>query len=101
MKRTLLATTLFALASPVWAQTPPPANADPYANNAAAGTLKFPLAAPAGKDSGAAKTALPGGVNQGAITPGNWKFGPQNQLPSGAKLWNPAKAKLLAGEKVT
>ncbi len=30
-----------------------PATADPYANNPAAGTMKFPLAAPAGKDSGA------------------------------------------------
>ncbi|MCU1329735.1 MAG: hypothetical protein JWN34_5105 [Bryobacterales bacterium] len=98
MKRIVLAMTLTAVAS--FGQTPP-ASADPYANNAAAGTLKFPLAAPAGKDSGAAKTALPGGVNQGAITPGNWKFGPQNQPPAAAKLWNPVKAKLLAGEKVT
>ena len=32
-------------------QAPP--TADPYANNADAGTTKFPLAAPAGKDSGA------------------------------------------------
>ena len=29
------------------------AGADPYANNAAPGTLTFPLAAPAGKDSNA------------------------------------------------
>ena len=36
--------------------------ADPYANNEAAGTMKFPLAAPAGKDSGAIQTAA--GRNQ-------------------------------------
>ena len=30
-----------------------PASADPYANNPDAGKSKFPLAAPAGKDSGA------------------------------------------------
>ena len=31
--------------------TAPAPNADPYANSAAAGTTKFPLAAPAGMDS--------------------------------------------------
>ena len=37
-------------------QKPAPAPAaDPYANNAAPGTTQFPLAAPAGKDSGARK----------------------------------------------
>jgi len=45
-------------------QNTPAPNADPYANNPDAGKLQFPLAAPAGKDSGAMKTALPGGVNQ-------------------------------------
>ena len=56
-------------------QTPPP-TADPYANNADAGKLKFPLAAPAGKDSGAITKALPGGVNQGMVDPATWKYGP-------------------------
>ena len=46
------------------AQAPPPATADPYANNPDAGKLQFPLAAPAGKDSGAITKALPGGVNR-------------------------------------
>ncbi len=39
------------------AQTPQQSTADPYANNADAGKLSFPLAAPAGKDSGAKNTA--------------------------------------------
>jgi 2-keto-3-deoxy-L-rhamnonate aldolase RhmA len=89
---------LTAVAS--FAQTPP-ASADPYANNAAAGTLKFPLAAPAGKDSGAAKTAPPGSQNTGAVDPATWKYGPNNKVAAGSKLWNPVKAKLMAGEKVT
>ena len=38
--------------TPPSSQTPKP-NADPYANNPDAGKLRFPLAAPAGKDSGA------------------------------------------------
>ena len=37
-------------------QQPPP-TADPYANNANAGTLQFPLAAPAGRDSNARNVA--------------------------------------------
>ena len=45
-------------------QQPAP-NADPYANNAAPGTTQFPLAAPAGKDSGAIDHPLPGGVKSG------------------------------------
>ncbi|HKA02381.1 MAG TPA: hypothetical protein VKE70_37980, partial [Candidatus Solibacter sp.] len=62
------------------AQTPPP-NADPYANNPDAGRLQFPLAAPAGKDSGAITKALPGGVNQGMIDPATWKYGPAFDAP--------------------
>ena len=54
----------------------PPASADPYANNPDAGRLQFPLAAPAGKDTGAITKALPGGVNQGMIDPATWKYGP-------------------------
>ena len=49
------------------AQNAPPASADPYANNAAAGAMKFPLAAPAGKDSGAMNKALPGAVNTSGV----------------------------------
>src|SRR5579871_1078385 len=64
-------------------------SADPYANNPDAGTLKFPLAAPAGKDSGAITKALPGGVNQGVIDEKTWKYGHAFDAPPDAKIWNP------------
>ena len=78
-----------------------PASADPYANNPDAGKQKFPLAAPAGKDSGAKDKPLPGAVNTGAVDPATWKYGPQFRAPQGAKLWNPVKVKLQAGGRVT
>jgi len=78
-----------------------PATADPYANNADAGTLKFPLAAPAGKDSGAITTSLPGAVNQGAIDEKTWKYGHTFDAPANGKIWNPVKLKMMRGEKVT
>src|SRR3954447_9738875 len=61
-----------------WGQAPQPAQtprptADPYANNADAGKLRFPLAAPAGKDSGAMKTELPGAANTGPFDAAKWK----------------------------
>ena len=55
----------------------------------------------AGRNSDAINTALPGGVNQGTIAPGNWKYGPQSKAPADAKIWNPVKLKMMAGEKVT
>jgi len=77
-------------------------NADPYANNAAAGTMQFPLAAKAGQDSGAAKTALPGAQNTGAVAAKNWRYGPNNAGPAGGiPIWNPVMVKMKAGEKVT
>jgi 2-keto-3-deoxy-L-rhamnonate aldolase RhmA len=60
-----------------------------------------PLAAPAGKDSGAIQRGLPSGVNQGPFDPATWKYGPAFDPPPGAKIWNPVKAKMLAGQKVT
>jgi 2-keto-3-deoxy-L-rhamnonate aldolase RhmA len=57
-------------------QTQPPARADPYRNNPAAGTTQFPLAAPAGQDSNARMVAPPGAVNQGPFDPTTWKYGP-------------------------
>jgi 2-keto-3-deoxy-L-rhamnonate aldolase RhmA len=81
-------------------QAPAP-SVDPYANNAAAGTLAFPLAAPAGKDSGASKTAPAGAVNQGPFDPATWKYGPAFNPPAGTKVWNPVKLKMMAGTKVT
>src|SRR6266403_1858571 len=78
-----------------------PASADPYANNPDAGKLQFPLAAPAGTDSGAITKALPGGVNQGMIDPATWKYGPAFDPPPNSDIWNPVKLKMMRGEKVT
>jgi len=83
-------------------QTPPPAaTADPYANNADAGKTQFPLAAPAGKDSGAITKASPGAVNQGMLDPAKWKYGPAFDAPPDSKIWNPVMLKMMKGEKVT
>jgi 2-keto-3-deoxy-L-rhamnonate aldolase RhmA len=88
-----------AAAPPAAGQQPP--RADPYANNAAPGTLTFPLAAPAGKDSNARAVAPPGAVNAGPFDPATWKYGPAFDAPAGAKIWNPVKLKLNQGGKVT
>jgi 2-keto-3-deoxy-L-rhamnonate aldolase RhmA len=102
--------TLFAAlgiaASHALAQTPPPVQApkqtaDPYANNPDAGKLKFPLAAPAGKDSGAIRTALPGATNAGPFDAATWKYGPNFNSPVDSQIWNPVKLKLMQGGKVT
>ena len=85
---------------PAPASAPAP-NADPYANNAAAGTTTFPLAAPAGADSHARDTAPAGAVNQGPFNPASWKYGPAFTPPPAAKIWNPVKLKMLQGGKVT
>src|ERR1700721_1972895 len=82
------------------AQTPP-ATADPYANNADAGKLQFPLAAPAGKDSGAITKAPSGATNQGMLDPAKWKYGPAYDAPHTSKIWNPVMIKMMKGEKVT
>ncbi len=80
-------------------QAPKPV-ADPYANMEA-GKMKFPLAAPAGKDSGAFLTPPAGAVNTGKFSEAAWKFGPSYDVPGGAKIWNPVKLKMMNGEKVT
>jgi 2-keto-3-deoxy-L-rhamnonate aldolase RhmA len=98
MKYRLLAFGLFL--AQAYGQTPPP-GADPYANNPDAGKLQFPLAAPAGKDSGAITKALPGAVNQGAVDLATWKYGPAYNAPANSKIWNPVKLKMMKGEKVT
>jgi 2-keto-3-deoxy-L-rhamnonate aldolase RhmA len=82
-------------------QTKPPASADPYVNNAAAGTTTFPLAAPAGKDSNARMIAPAGAVNQGPFDHAAWKFGPAFNPPPGARIWNPMKLKMQQGSKLT
>jgi 2-keto-3-deoxy-L-rhamnonate aldolase RhmA len=99
-----VAATLAAQSQTASPQTPAPqapATADPYANNPNAGAGKFPLAAPAGKDSGAQTTPLPGSVNQGPFDPAKWKYGPAFDPPAGSKIWNPVKLKLQQGGKVT
>jgi len=60
----------------------------------------FPLAAPAGKDSGARAHALPGAVNTGPYNVKTWKFGHRTDPTPGAQLWNPAKIKMMSGAKV-
>jgi len=88
-----------------FAQAPPPAQ-PPGAGQQPAYAVASPpntspLSAPAGKDSGALRTALPNAVNQGPFDPATWKYGPAFNAPAGAKIWNPVKAKMLAGQKVS
>ncbi len=114
-RRFLTIAAVLALAASPYAQSPqarpaqpaqprpaqPAPTADPYATNPDAGKTQFPMAAPAGKDSGA-KTAAPNGAtNQGAFDPAKWQYGTSFNAPAGAKVWNPAKLKLLQGGKVT
>ena len=107
MNRLLLNSVRFAIIGTIafqaLGQTPPAPrpNADPYANNPDAGKLKFPLAAPAGKDSGAIKTAPPGAANVGPFNADAWKYGPNFNAPAGSKIWNPVKLKMMQGGKVT
>jgi len=102
MKKNLIAAAFAVVtgAAQLAAQVAAP-NADPYANNPDAGKLQFPLAAPAGKDTGAVSTPLPGGVNKGPVDPATWKYGPNYDAAPGTKIWNPVKLKLMRGEKVT
>ncbi len=98
-----------AFTATAYAQAAPAPSVDPYANTPPAAAAKpadaakpsFPLAAPAGKDSGALKTPLPGAVNRGPIDDATWKYGPQNQLAGAPIIWNPVKLKLMQGGKVT
>ena len=96
--------TVIALATGIaHAQAPPqsPGAGQQPAYAVASPPVTSPLSAPAGKDSGAIRTALPNGVNQGPFDPAKWKYGPAFNAPAGAKIWNPVKAKMLAGEKVS
>ena len=61
---------------------------------------QFPLAAPAGQDSGARQVAPPGAANQGPYFNSTWKYGNAFDTPAGAKIWNPAKIKLMQGGKL-
>jgi 2-keto-3-deoxy-L-rhamnonate aldolase RhmA len=89
----------------VQGQTPagqaPRSTADPYANNADAGKMQFPLAAPGGKDSGAITSPPANAVNKGMLDPTKWQYGHDFDAPPNAKIWNPVKLKMMRGEKVT
>jgi len=85
----------------VLAQQTPAPTADPYANNANPGSQAFPLAAPAGVDSGALTSALEGALNSGAFDASNWQYGEAFSAPADTSIWNPVKAKMLAGGMVT
>jgi hypothetical protein len=61
----------------------------------------FPLAAKAGQDSNAKNVAPPGATNQGPFDMEKWKYGTAWNPPAGAKIWNPVKLKMMAGQKVT
>ncbi|MFN8058848.1 MAG: aldolase/citrate lyase family protein [Vicinamibacterales bacterium] len=87
--------------APQTSSTPPAPNADPYVNNAAAGTMTFPLAAPAGVDSRARTAAPPAAKNQGPFDPATWTYGPAFAPPPASKVWNPVKLKMAQGGKVT
>jgi hypothetical protein len=87
--------------APVQTPQQPRLSADPYAGNAAPGTTQFPLAAPAGKDSGARMRAPAGAMNQGPFDPATWKYGGAFDPPAGSKIWNPVKLKMMQGGKVT
>ena len=112
MKSLIAAAAMSLLATSALAQAPAPAqaqagapgrpaSADPYASNADAGTMRFPLAAAAGQDSGAMRTPPAGAVNTGAFNADTWKYGPNTSPPAGSQIWNPVKAKMMAGGKVT
>jgi len=62
---------------------------------------EYPLAAPAGKDSGAIDKAPAGAVNQGPFDMSKWKYGHAWDAPNGAKIWNPVKLKMMQGKTVT
>jgi 2-keto-3-deoxy-L-rhamnonate aldolase RhmA len=88
-------------ATPPATPAAPVVSADPYANNADAGKLQFPLAAAAGQNSGAFDRAPAGTVNNGPFDIKTWKYGPA-YVPRGAtSIWNPVMVKLKAGAKVT
>jgi len=97
----LLGIAVFAAQSQTAPAQQPPPSADPYASNPNPGTTQFPLAAPAGKDSGARMTAPAGALNQGPFDPATWKYGGAFNPPAGSKIWNPVKLKMMQGGKVT
>jgi len=70
-------------------------------DDAAASAGSFPLAAKAGVDSHADKTAPPGAANQGPFDMKTWKYGQRFDAPPTTPIWNPVKEKMMRGEKIT
>jgi 2-keto-3-deoxy-L-rhamnonate aldolase RhmA len=97
----LTAGLLTVIVLPVFAQQVQTTTADPYANNPDAGAQQFPLAAPAGVDSDARRRSLDGAINTGRFNPDNWTYGNAYDAPLDSRIWNPVKAKMLEGGKVT
>jgi 2-keto-3-deoxy-L-rhamnonate aldolase RhmA len=87
-----------APAQPPAPQPPPPQQPAP---SAVPGASRFPLAAPAGVDSGALTTPPPFATNTGPFDPATWRFGEAFAVPAGVTVWNPVRAKLQQGGKVT
>lgn len=96
---TALAATLAFAVFQAHGQNPFP-TAAPQSKNAAPAGKKFPLAAPAGQDSGQMTTPPPGAVNQGPLDPAHRKYGPAFDAPD-AQIWNPVMLKMMRGEPVT
>ncbi len=59
----------------------------------------FPLAAPAGQDSGAKQTAPAGAVNQGAFDPATWKYGTAFQRAGRIEGLESGEAQAAAGRQ--
>lgn len=66
----------------------------------AAPSAGFPLAAPAGRDSGALSSAPAGATNTGRFNAATWKYGPRYNLTGGVQIWSPVKRKMMNKEKV-
>jgi len=81
------------------AQNPFPTAAQQAKGSAPEGR-KFPLATPAGKDSGQMTTPPAGAVNQGPLDPAHWQYGHAYDAPD-AQIWNPVMIKMMRGEPVT
>ena len=96
-----LSATLLVLSAAASAQQTTTATADPYANNPNPGAQAFPLAAPAGINSEARTNAPVGASNSGPFASTSWNYGTAFTAHSDPVIWNPVKAKMLAGGKVT
>lgn len=92
---------LFVASYSAFAQQTPAPTADPYANNPDPAALAFPLAAPAGINSQARDIAPAGASNTGTFDAARWNYGNAFAVPAETSVWNPVKAKMLAGSMVT